>query len=258
MIKLAKQREIFDRKSVIAALDALGAADPRLRGSRKARADVLALMKDVLSRGQAAVKARLAGGARGSAVMAANSFLIDQLLRVLFDHAAEKLFPEPNPTTSDRLALVAIGGYGRGELAPHSDIDILFLHPYKLTARGEQIIEYILYMLWDLGFKVGHATRSVNECIRLSQKDMMIRTSVLESRFIWGDEALLEDLTTRFDKEVVANTAREFIEVKLAERDARHRRFGLTRYMVEPNVKEGKGGQRDLHTLFWKIGRALV
>jgi len=217
MIKLAKQREIFDRKSVIAALDALGAADPRLRGSRKARADVLALMKDVLSRGQAAVKARLAGGARGSAVMAANSFLIDQLLRVLFDHAAEKLFPEPNPTTSDRLALVAIGGYGRGELAPHSDIDILFLHPYKLTARGEQIIEYILYMLWDLGLKVGQATRSVRDCIRRAKADMTIRTSLLEARFLWGAEPIYQDFRTRFRTEVIPGTEAEFVAAKLAE-----------------------------------------
>ena len=251
MIKLDKQREIFDRKAVVTTLEALGGGDPRLLGSRKARAEVLALMKDVLAKGQTAVEARLAARASGSAVVAANTFLIDQLLRVLFDHAAETLFPEPNPTTSDRLALVAIGGYGRGELAPQSDVDILFLHPYKLTARSEQIVEYILYMLWDLGLKVGQATRSVRDCVRRAEADMTIRTSLLESRFLWGAEPLYQEFRTRFRTEVIPGTEAAFVAAKLAERDERHKRAGESRYLLEPNVKDGKGGLRDLHTLFW-------
>ena len=149
------------------------------------------------------------------------------------------------------MAIVAVGGYGRGTLAPGSDVDLLFLLPYKQTPWGESVVEFILYMLWDLGLKVGHATRNVNECIRLSRSDMTIRTAILEARYLWGEKALFDDLVARFDAEVVKGTGPEFIAAKLAERDARHRQQGASRYLVEPNVKDGKGGLRDLHTLFW-------
>ena len=149
------------------------------------------------------------------------------------------------------MAIVATGGYGRGLLAPGSDIDLLFLLPYKQTAWGESVAEAILYCLWDMGLKVGHATRSVNECIRQAKADMTIRTAMLEARFLLGDHKLYDELVTRFDKEVVQGTAAEFVAAKLAEREERHRRAGQSRYLVEPNVKDGKGGLRDLHTLFW-------
>ena len=109
-------------------------------------------------------------------------------------------------------------------------------------------------MLWDLGLKVGHATRNSDECMRLSRTDMTIRTSILEARYMWGDEALFDGLVERFDEEVVKDTGAEYVQAKLAERDERHAKGGDTRYLVEPNVKEGKGGLRDLHTLFW-IGK---
>jgi len=109
----------------------------------------------------------------------------------------------------------------------------------------------MLYALWDLGFKVGHASRTVEECIRLSKEDYTIRTSILEARRLTGDEALADDLTKRFRAEVVKGTAAQFVAAKLKERDERQERAGASRYMVEPNVKEGKGGLRDLNTLFW-------
>jgi len=149
------------------------------------------------------------------------------------------------------MAVVATGGYGRGVLAPGSDIDLLFLLPYKQTAWGESVAETILYCLWDMGLKVGHATRSVNECIRAAKADMTIRTAVLEARFLLGDRKLYDELVARFDKEVVPGTTAEFVAAKLAEREERHRRAGQSRYLVEPNVKDGKGGLRDLHTLYW-------
>jgi [protein-PII] uridylyltransferase len=147
--------------------------------------------------------------------------------------------------------VVAVGGYGRGMLAPGSDVDLLFLLAGKQTVLGEKVVEFVLYFLWDLGLKVGHATRSIGECIRLSRSDMTIRTAVLEARHIHGDKSLTDDLMARFDAQVVKGTGREFIAAKLAERDQRHRQQGASRYLVEPNVKEGKGGLRDLHTLFW-------
>src|SRR5262249_47923941 len=134
---------------------------------------------------------------------------------------------------------------------PGSDIDLLFLLPYKQTAWGEQIAEVILYCLWDMGLKVGHATRSIDDCIRLARADMTIRTAILEARFLLGDRALFDEMVARFDRQVVQGTTAEFVAAKLAEREERHRRSGQSRYLVEPNVKDGKGGLRDLHTLFW-------
>ena len=124
------------------------------------------------------------------------------------------------------MTIIAVGGYGRGGLAPGSDIDLLFLLPYKQTPWGEQVVEYILYMLWDTGLKVGHATRNLDECIRLSLSDMTIRTSILEARYLCGNEELFTRLEQRFDEEVVKGTGPAFIEAKLAERDARNRKAG--------------------------------
>jgi [protein-PII] uridylyltransferase len=139
-------------------------------------------------------------------------------------------------------------------MALHSDVDIAFVTPWKPTGWTEQMIESTLYLLWDLGLKVGQSTRSVDELIHLAAGDHTIRTATLEARYLWGDEALFDEVQARFWKEVVGGNARQFVTEKLEERNARHRRMGDSRYVVEPNVKEGKGGLRDLHTLFW-IGK---
>ena len=118
----------------------------------------------------------------------------DTIVRLLYEVATRHLYPSDNPSESERMAVIATGGYGRGLMAPGSDIDLLFLLPYKQTAWGESIAEAILYGLWDMGLKVGHATRSVDECIRQGQADMTIRTSMLESRFLLGDRALFEEM----------------------------------------------------------------
>jgi [protein-PII] uridylyltransferase len=175
----------------------------------------------------------------------------DEIISLLYEAATRHLYRSLVPSDSERMAIVATGGYGRGLMAPESDIDILFLLPYKQTAWGESVAEAILYCLWDMGLKVGHATRSIDESIRQARADMTIRTAVLESRFLVGDKALHDELVTRFDKDIVSGTASEFVTAKLAEREERHRRAGQSRYLVEPNVKDGKGGLRDLHTLYW-------
>ena len=179
------------------------------------------------------------------------SWLQDQLITVLHDFALNHVFSAAHAPVANRITVTAVGGYGRGTLAPGSDIDLLFLLPAKPAPWSEPAIEFMLYILWDLGFKVGHATRSIDECIRLSKSDMTIRTAILEARFVCGSTALFDELSVRFDREIVKGTGPEFIAAKLAERDERHRKAGDTRYLVEPNVKEGKGGLRDLHTLFW-------
>src|SRR5271170_5639160 len=175
----------------------------------------------------------------------------DEIIRILFEFAGNEIYPTQAPSEAEHMAIVATGGYGRGLLAPGSDIDLLFLLPYKQTARGEQVAEALLYCLWDMGLKVGHATRSVDECIRQAKADVTIRTALLEARYLFGDIKLFNELTKRFDKDVAQGTAPAFVAAKLAEREERHRRAGQSRYLVEPNVKDGKGGLRDLHTLFW-------
>ena len=173
------------------------------------------------------------------------------MIRVLYEFAVKRLYKSQNPSEAEHMAVIATGGYGRGLMAPGSDIDLLFLLPYKQTAWGESVAEAILYCLWDMGLKVGHATRSVDECIRQAKADMTIRTAMLEARFILGDQKLFDELVQRFDKQVVQGTGPEFVTAKLNEREDRHKRVGQSRYLVEPNVKDGKGGLRDLHTLFW-------
>ena len=175
----------------------------------------------------------------------------DELIALLYDYTVAHVYRATNPSDAERMAIVATGGYGRGLLAPGSDIDILFLLPYKQTPWGESVAEYLLYMLWDLGFKVGHATRTVEQCLKMADQDMTIRTALLDIWLIHGDGQLFEELTDRLRAEVFAGTARTFIDAKMAERDERHRRAGESRYKVEPNVKDGKGGLRDLHTLHW-------
>ena len=202
-----------------------------------------------------AASAKSAGASKseaitGAEVVQANAFLVDQLVRCIYDFANTRVYP---CTAADRgdeqMAVAATGGYGRGELAPFSDIDVMFLLSGQKTARLEQIVEYVLYMLWDSGLQVGHATRSVDDCVRLAKGDLSIRTSLLEARWLWGETALFCVFEQRFRNEVVAGSGAAFVEQKLAERDARHERMGDSRYVLEPHIKEGKGGLRDLQTL---------
>ena len=219
------------------------------------RAQSVALLKPALEAGRAEIARRLSEAPqRGNDAASAQAFLTDQILRLAYDFSTQRLHRLGNPTASERLTLLAVGGYGRGEMAPFSDVDIAFLTPWKQTAWSEQVIESMLYTLWDLGLKVGHSSRSLDEMIRMAKDDLTIRTALLESRYVWGDQPLYDEASARFQAEVVANTARVFVTEKLAERDARHKRMGDSRYVVEPNLKEGKGGLRDLHTLFW-IGK---
>jgi [protein-PII] uridylyltransferase len=248
-----KLNQIVDGAELRAALFALAeeAGDP---ASAETRKRVLALAKEHMAAGRKAAEAMLMEDGGGIACATRLSHLMDEIIAALFALTVEKIFPTGNPSAAERMAVTAVGGYGRGTLAPGSDIDLLFVLPYKQTPWGEQIVEYLLYMLWDMGLKVGHATRNIEECLRLSLADTTVRTAVLEARLICGDEALYDELLTRFDAEVVKDTGSEFIQAKLAERDDRHARGGESRYIVEPNVKDGKGGLRDLHTLFW-IGK---
>ncbi|MCM8729676.1 [protein-PII] uridylyltransferase [Hephaestia sp. GCM10023244] len=247
---LPHRRQIIDRRVLADALAALDATDP----SALRRAATLCL-KQALESGRAEIQRRLIEHpTRGLEAAAGQAFLTDQLLRLLYDFVTTRVYPNTNPTAAERIVLVAVGGYGRGEMAPFSDIDIAFITPWKQPAWAEQVIESMLYSLWDMGLKIGHSSRSLDEMARQAKADITIRTALLEGRYIWGDIALYDEAARRFKAEVQADTARQFITDKLDERNARHKKMGDSRYVVEPNVKEGKGGLRDLHTLFW-IGK---
>jgi [protein-PII] uridylyltransferase len=245
----ASPDEVFDAKAVLAKLDRLAVQH---KGNESAlRAALAKGLKAALVESRAAAEKLLLAEKQGRRCAERLCAMQDAIIQVLFDFVCRHLYPSQNPSEAEHMAIIATGGYGRGLLAPGSDIDLLFLLPYKQTAWGESVAEAILYCLWDMGLKVGHATRSVDECIRQAKADMTIRTSVLEARYLLGDQKLFDTLITRFDKEIVSGSAAEFVTAKLAEREERHRRAGQSRYLVEPNVKDGKGGLRDLHTLFW-------
>ncbi|MDH3230569.1 MAG: [protein-PII] uridylyltransferase [Alphaproteobacteria bacterium] len=253
MIRLSKRREIVDRAAVA---EAAHAAVDAAKNDAAAQRALLGVYRAALEAGRAVVRGRFEIDQNGTQAAAGNCFLMDQLIRIMYDVAVTRFYRVANPTAGEQLAIVAVGGYGRGELAPGSDIDLLFVLPYKSTPHSEQVVEHILYLLWDMGLKVGHATRSVDECIRQARADMTIRTGILEARYIWGTKALFTELRKRFLKDIVAGTGPEFVEAKLRERDERHLRMGDSRYVLEPNIKDGKGGLRDLQTLYW-IGKYL-
>ncbi|AOL93574.1 [protein-PII] uridylyltransferase [Porphyrobacter sp. LM 6] len=244
------QRTIIDRRALADEVAALHAA-----GGEGARAEIIKALRTAFDHGRAELARRLAEApSAGHEVTGGFSFLMDQLLRVIHDHVTTHLYPVPNRTQAERLAILAVGGYGRAEMAPHSDVDIAFITPMRRAPWCEQVIEAMLYLLWDLGLKVGHSSRTVSDTMRMAKEDLTIRTALLESRLVWGDQQLYEELRTRFWGEVAKGSERQFLTQKLAERDARHKRMGDSRYVVEPNVKEGKGGLRDLQTLYW-IGK---
>ena len=251
--RIPNQRAIIDRRA-LADTTAATVAD---RGAAGARSAVVELLRKALADGRAEIARRLSEKpTAGHDCAEAQAFLVDQLIRIIHDHVVADVYPSANRSTGERLTVMAVGGYGRGEMAPHSDVDIAFLTPTKQTAWCEQVIEAMLYFLWDLGLKVGQSSRSLDETVRMGRSDLTIRTALLEGRYVWGDQALYEEARQRFWAEVVAGTERQYVTDKLAERDDRHRRLGDSRYLVEPNVKEGKGCLRDLHALYW-IGKYI-
>jgi [protein-PII] uridylyltransferase len=239
---------ILDRAQLGAAIiDACLKAE----AAKDIRKAVVALLRDVQTNGRAAIEKAFEENPFAARPMTkAYTWLTDCLVNSAHFVATQALHPRPNPTDGERIALFAVGGYGRGEMAPQSDVDLLFLTPYKITAWAESVIESMLYILWDLRLKVGHSSRTVRDCVRLGGEDFTIRTAMLEQRFLAGYIQLSTELSERLENDLFKGSEREFIDAKLSERDERHKKQGQ-RYIVEPNVKEGKGGLRDLQSLFW-------
>jgi len=244
-LDVENRRAIIDRRAVADQVDAV-------RAGKNLNTEVAQILAEALAGGRAEIARRLADQpGQGRAAAQSTAFLHDQLVRLAHDFVNQRLLEQPR---GEGFALVGLGGTGRGEMAPFSDLDLMVLTAATPTAEDERAAEAILHLLWDLKLKVGHSIRSTAQLIAFAKKDLTVRTAFLEARWLWGDDKLFDQAMRRFRKEVVAGTAAEFVTAKLAERDERHIKMGDSRYVVEPNVKDGKGGLRDLHTLYW-IGK---
>jgi len=230
-------------------------SDLRAGGAAPAREAVLSTFRRHLARIQQHVRDefetyRMAGVEAAQRLSA----LTDGVVRVLFDHAVNEI---AGPAAlSDPVAIAATGGYGRSMLAPFSDVDLLFLAPDAPSPATLRVIEFMLYFMWDLGLKVGHATRSISQCLADAEEDLTIRTSLLDTRLLIGDAALFENFLAESAAANARAGAASFVAGKQAERQARHRRFGESAFLVEPNIKEGRGGLRDLQTQYWMVRAA--
>ena len=240
---------IFDTAAVEAALEtALSAASD----AAAVRTATVKILTEANAQGRSTIEDAIMQAPRNARPAThAYAWLTDCIVTSVLFVSKTKLHPNPNPDEGEQIAVMAVGGYGRAEMSPYSDVDLLFLAPQKITGRIESVIESMLYMFWDLHLKVGHSSRTIRDCLRLGKEDYTIRTAMLELRFLAGNQDLAHELRTRLHEELFHNTAREFTEAKLLERAERHTKQGGQRYVVEPNVKEGKGGLRDLQSLFW-------
>ena len=210
------------------------------------RAVILAEMKTQLTAMRSRLEKRLIAERDGADYVGAHALGMDVLIRSALNLACSHIFKK-----APGFGVMAVGGYGRGELAPHSDIDLLFVMPDSGAKKQEPIIEFLLYLLWDMGLTVGHASRTIRQNLAAAEEDTTICTSLLEMRPIGGDSIVTDKMMAAFSRWLKRQSVAPFLSAKLEERDARITRTGGTRYAVEPNVKDGKGGLRDLHTLFW-------
>jgi [protein-PII] uridylyltransferase len=189
-------------------------------------------------------------GIGGSQIVAARSLIVDLLIRRIARAAVEERIGDPSQ--AGHFAVIALGGYGRQELAPNSDIDIMFLHHgRKDSERAAQLSEAIIYQLWDVGFTVGHSVRSLGECVSIAKEDIVSRNSMIDARLLWGSAELFESLNERLDEEIFEKQKRDLLDELMIERTARYNKFGDVPCVQEPNVKETAGGLRDLHALLW-------
>ena len=215
--------------------------------------DVLPLYKKFLKIEEHRLRLRHRAGGGGRELSALRVELVDVLLRHVFS-AAAAFAEKRDGVRKSRLALLALGGYGRGELNPSSDVDVMFLHAARATDRSSyvgQMVEQVLYLLWDIGFKVGHSTRSIKEALAQANRDMHTKTAMLESRYIAGDDRLVTAFRENFRAKCVRGYEREYIELRMNDQVARHVKHQNSVYVQEPDVKRGCGGLRDYQNLLW-------
>lgn len=229
---------IFDRDAV---RDRLWSAIGDATDERSVREACVRVLREARDAGRKAVAEAFAEAPfRAHATTHAYTYITDGVVALTFEIATERLHRMPNPTEAQRIAVMAVGGYGRGEMAPFSDVDLLFLNPYKITAWAESVIESMLYILWDLKLKVGHASRTIKDCLRLGREDFTIRTAMLESRLVTGHAPLAEELETRLREDLFKGTETEFVTAKLAERDSRHENRAASATWSNPMSKRAR------------------
>jgi len=230
----------------------LAHAEQQLRSQGQlSSAELLSLYKKFLKIENHRIRLKHHSGGGGREICGQRASLVDVVLRHLLDAAVES---SPNRAKLPKIGLVAIGGYGRGELNPFSDIDIMFLHDdsmKQLDPQLNEIVQQILYMLWDVGFKVGHSTRSISGAVKQANEDMLSKTALLESRLIAGDDDLFARFRIAFVKHCVEGHVDEYIGERVKNQAERHEKFGHTVYLQEPNIKNGCGGLRDYQNLLW-------
>src|SRR6058998_2187330 len=231
----------------------LAHAESRLAATGSKRpTEVLPLYKKFLKVEEHRLRLKHQAGASGREICARRAELVDVLLRYVFGGAAATARGNGEPKVS--LALIALGGYGRGELNPFSDIDVMLLHHQRaaeISPELEETVNQVLYLLWDSGFKVGHSTRSIKEAIAQANRDMRTKTAMLESRFLSGDAKLAREFREQFRSKCVQGHEREYVEMRMQDQVARHKKFGDSVYLQEPHVKSGCGGLRDYQNLLW-------
>jgi [protein-PII] uridylyltransferase len=230
-------------------------AEARVERADDRRRLRLEFLRGALTDGLESVKSMHAGGASGEAFVRAQAKLVDEVVSTLF------LLIDGDATTSGveraPLVVVALGGYGRGELHPSSDIDLMVV--YDSADRPEiapyvtRVTQELLYTLWDLGFQVGHSLRSLDDCVAIAGTDFPSRTSMQEARFLVGDRKLFRHFGRVLADNVFHQDFEEFLKTALSERDQRYRKWGASPYVGEPNVKESAGGLRDIHTAMWLV-----
>jgi [protein-PII] uridylyltransferase len=219
-----------------------------VRNGSLSRDERLAVVKSFLESEQKAIFDQHNAGSSGTEIASLRSALLDHVLIALF---AASLAEQNHP---GKITLVANGGYGRGLLNPGSDLDLLFLLPHpshKLPKALSEVVHGVLYVLWDMGFKVGHASRSTAECIKEARLDPVTRTSLFDSRFLSGDQELFDDFKTKFRRDCIVKDQEKFFNERRGDIASRHRKFSSTVFLQEPNIKESPGGMRDLHNLLW-------
>src|SRR5947208_8006150 len=231
----------------------LAHAESRLATTGKRRpTEVLPLYKKFLKVEEHRLRLRHQAGGGRREICAHRAELSDVLLRYVFG-AASSAAARPNGEAEVPLALIALGGYGRGELNPFSDVDVMLLHQQRaeVSPHLEEMVNQILYLLWDSGFKVGHSTRSIKEAIAQANSDMRTKTAMLEARFLAGNTELATEFRDKFGATSVVGDKRKYVEMRMNDQVARHKKFGDSVFLQEPNLKSGCGGLRDYQNLLW-------
>lgn len=236
MGKVTAARSVIDKKYV---LEKIGAA----KTLADLRTLAMPVISDAFGRARDEIKQRFTLAHKPANYIAEHAFIIDSVLEILGEIAKPHI-------KGHKISIVAVGGYGRSELFPYSDIDLLFLHP-KHNDEDAEFASWVMYCLWDLGLNIAQSVRTVEETVEAAKKDITLCTTLLDARLVFGDVTLFEKFSKEYNDYISSGNVSAFVEAKLAERDRRHQRCGDSRYTLEPNLKEGKGGLRDLHTLYW-------